>query len=66
MFSAVMRSVERLKASRTELHSTEQAASLLGLFADEPDLVAEVLDMAMEARKKDALRTNGRDYESNS
>jgi hypothetical protein len=42
----------------------EQAPSLLGLFADEPELVDEVCTMAMEARKKDALRANGGDDES--
>lgn len=42
----------------------EQAPSLLGLFADEPDLIDEVRDRAMEARRKDPLRTNGGGDES--
>ena len=32
------------------------APSLLGLFADEPDLIDEVCRMAMEARRLDGLR----------
>jgi hypothetical protein len=53
-----------MDASQAEPRSTGQAPSLLGLFADEPDLVDEVCSMAMEARKKDVLRTNGGDDES--
>jgi hypothetical protein len=34
-----------------------EASSLLGLFADEPELVDEVCRMAMEARRRDPLRT---------
>ncbi len=33
------------------------APSLLGLFADEPELVDEVCQMAMEARRRDPLRS---------
>ena len=34
-----------------------EASSLLGLFADEPELVDEVCRMAMKARRRDPLRT---------
>ena len=34
-----------------------QAPSLVGLFADEPELVDEVCRMAVEARRRDPLRT---------
>jgi hypothetical protein len=53
-----------MNASRAEPNATEQAPSLLGLFADEPDLVDEVCGMAMDARKRDTLRANDRDHES--
>jgi hypothetical protein len=33
------------------------ASSLLGLFADEPELVDDVCRMAMDARKRDPLRS---------
>lgn len=36
-----------------------EPASLLGLFADEPELVDDVCRMAMDARKRDASRTGG-------
>jgi hypothetical protein len=36
---------------------TPEPESLLGLFADEPDLVDDVCRMAMDARKRDPLRT---------
>lgn len=42
----------------------EEAPSLLGLFADEPDLVDDVCRMAMEARKRDKLRTGSEPDES--
>jgi hypothetical protein len=32
---------------------------LLGMFADEPSLVDQVLDQAMTARETDALRVHG-------
>jgi alpha-D-ribose 1-methylphosphonate 5-triphosphate synthase subunit PhnL len=33
--------------------------SIIGLFADEPDLMDEVSDSAMAARERDSLRTRG-------
>ena len=36
--------------------SVPEPASLLWLFADEPELVDEVCQLAMEARKRDPLR----------
>jgi hypothetical protein len=35
------------------------AASVVGLFADEPDLMDEIANSAMEARERDRLRTPG-------
>lgn len=37
---------------------SEGAGSLLGLFADEPELVDEVCAMAFEARNTDRLRSS--------
>jgi hypothetical protein len=37
--------------------SAEEAGSLLGLFAAEPDLVDDVCQLAMDARKRDPLRS---------
>lgn len=51
-------------ARRSEPRAAEEAPSLLGLFADEPDLVDEVCSMAMDARKRDPLRTGNGDHES--
>lgn len=42
---------------------TAEAPSLLGLFADEPELVDEVCQMAMEARRRDPLRAGAVDDE---
>ena len=36
-----------------------QVPSLVGLFADEPELVDDVCRMAMEARRRDPLRAGG-------
>lgn len=36
-----------------------EAPSLLGLFADEPELIDEVCRTAMEARRRDPLRMEG-------
>jgi hypothetical protein len=44
-----------MDVSEAEPSPAEQPPSLLGLFADEPELVDEVCGMAMKARKKDAL-----------
>lgn len=44
-----------MDASQTQLAPAGQAPSLLGLFADEPDLLDEVCRDAMDARKKDGL-----------
>jgi len=41
---------------------TEPAASadsVLGMFADEPDLIDDVVDSAMHARERDPLRHTG-------
>lgn len=35
------------------------ADSVLGMFADDPDLVDEVVDSAMRARERDPLRQAG-------
>ena len=59
----IARDLMTMDASHAEPHPSEQAPSVLGLFADEPDLVDEVCSMAMEARKKDVLRTKGNDDE---
>ncbi len=34
-------------------------ASIIGLFADEPDLMDEVANSAIAARERDSLRTRG-------
>jgi alpha-D-ribose 1-methylphosphonate 5-triphosphate synthase subunit PhnL len=34
-------------------------ASIVGLFADEPELMDEVSDSAMAARERDSMRTRG-------
>ena len=34
-------------------------SSIVGLFADEPELMDEVSDSAMGARERDSLRTRG-------
>jgi hypothetical protein len=39
--------------------AAEPAPSLVGLFSDEPELVDDVCRMAMEARRRDPLRTGG-------
>ena len=36
--------------------ATATKDSLLGMMADEPDLMDQVLDSALQARSKDALR----------
>lgn len=47
-----------------ELRQRAEASSLLGLFADEPELVDEVCGMALDARKRDPLRTGTEGDES--
>jgi len=37
----------------------KDSASIVGLFADEPELMDEVSDSAMAARERDPLRTRG-------
>lgn len=66
-----LRLVERVVHDLADASSTqaerrlgEEAPSLLGLFADEPDLVDDVCRMAMEARKRDKLRTGSEPDES--
>lgn len=60
-----LRLVERVvhdlaDTSTAELTATTppSASSLLGLFADEPELVDDVCRMAMEARRRDSLRSS--------
>lgn len=38
--------------------SADAADPWLGMFADEPDLLDEVVGLAMRARERDALRAN--------
>jgi hypothetical protein len=61
-----LRLVERVVHDLAEVSANERAttsqpaqepASLLGLFADEPELVDDVCRAAMDARKRDPLRT---------
>jgi hypothetical protein len=62
-----LRLVERVVhelADTSTAPSASAAPALLGLFADEPDLVDEVCRMAMEARRRDPLRTGNEDDES--
>jgi hypothetical protein len=52
---------ERLRALLNRSAHTEQRAPdrLLGLMADEPDLVDSVVESAMIARERDPLRIGG-------
>ncbi len=55
---------ERLRLVEQVIHelAEDKAAdgrSLIGLFADEPDLIDEVCRGAMEARERDRLRVGG-------
>ena len=65
-----LRLVERVVHTLADSSETEpapspraEASALLGLFADEPDLVDDVCQMALSARKRDALRTGTEDDE---
>ena len=55
-----LRLVERVVHDLAEVSAAQPAsepALLLGLFADEPDLVDDVCRAVMDARKRDPLRT---------
>lgn len=60
----VERVVHELADASTSEAAPRPARSLLGLFADEPELVDEVSAMAFAARKRDKLRTRSEDDES--
>jgi hypothetical protein len=53
----VVHNLADVSGAEAEPHPPAEASSLLGLFADEPDLVDEVCRMALDARKRDPLRT---------
>lgn len=52
----VVRPLERDEASRAPAND---GASVVGLFADESELMDQVCDAAMAARERDPLRTRG-------
>lgn len=57
-----LRLVERVVHDLAEVsaavpRTAAEPTSLLGLFADEPELIDDVSRMAMDARKRDPLRT---------
>ncbi len=61
-----LRLVERLVHDLADASAAEpapgpavQEPSLVGLFADEPELIDDVCRMAMEARRRDPLGTGG-------
>jgi hypothetical protein len=61
LLERIAHALANTSAPQPEPRSAEPAPSLLGLFADEPDLIDEVSSMAMEARKRDKLRASGED-----
>jgi hypothetical protein len=59
-----LRLIERVVHDLADVSADAQRSalepeSLLGLFADEPELIDDVCRMAMDARKRDTLRTGG-------
>jgi len=63
VIEAVIHDLARVPAPPSAARPGEEP-SLLGLFADEPDLIDEVCRMAMEARRLDGLRARDEADES--
>jgi hypothetical protein len=59
----VERVVHYLADASAQRAPTQAAPSLHGFLADEPDLADEICLMAMDARKRDKLRTSETDDE---
>jgi hypothetical protein len=57
LIARLTKNVPGAPAEQQPVQATEGEPSLLGLFADAPDVVDEVCRMAMESRKRDKMRT---------
>lgn len=66
LITRLMQNGADAQAEQQPPQATEGEPSLLGLFADEPELVDEVCKMAMENRKHDKLRTWEYEHEEGS
>jgi hypothetical protein len=54
-----LRLVERVVHELADEDAPAQGRSIIGLFADEPELIDEVCEGAMAARERDPLRLAG-------
>ena len=54
-----LRLVERVVHELAEEDRGRAPATIVGLFADQPDLIEEVCEAAMQARERDPLRLAG-------
>lgn len=54
-----LRLVERVVHDLAEEDRTQAPDTIVGLFADQPDLIEAVCEAAMEARERDPLRLSG-------
>lgn len=54
-----LRLVERVVHELAEEHGASSPDALIGLFADQPDLIEAVSEGAMQARERDPLRLAG-------
>lgn len=51
-----LRLVERVVHELAEEHEPSAPSAIIGLFADQPDLIETVSEEAMQAREQDRLR----------
>jgi hypothetical protein len=51
-----LRLVERIVHDLAEEHAPSPPESIIGLFADQPDLIEAVSEEAMQARERDPFR----------
>ena len=54
-----LRLVERIVHELAEEHGMSAPGAIVGLFADQPDLIEAVSEEAMQARARDSLRLAG-------
>jgi hypothetical protein len=54
-----LRLVERVVHELAEDHEPSSPNAIIGLFADQPDLIEAVSEDAMQARERDSLRLAG-------
>ena len=54
-----LRLVERIVHELAEEHGSPSPDVVVGLFADQPDLIEAVSEEAMQARERDPLRVPG-------